>query len=98
MHHVILEVAKECGIDYDALAAALDEGRFRRTVLQQCAAGSDDEVAGSPHVFLADGTNVHNPGVTVEWAGEHGVGFPVVTKDDPSVYDDLANRAAEAST
>src|SRR5438270_9368996 len=38
MRHVILELAKECGIDDDALAAALDEGRFRRTVLQQCAA------------------------------------------------------------
>ncbi|MCA1845834.1 MAG: DsbA family protein [Actinobacteria bacterium] len=95
MRHVILEVAKECGLDHDALAAALDEGRSRRAVMDQCAAASDDEVAGSPHVFLADGTNVHNPGITVEWAGDHGVGFPVVTKDDPSVYDDLVSRAAE---
>ncbi len=96
MRHVVLDVAEECGVDHHALADALDEGRARRTVLDQYEAASGDEVAGSPHVFLPDGTDGHNPGVEMEWVGEHGVGFPVVTKDDPSIYDELVTRAAGA--
>jgi hypothetical protein len=41
-----------------------------------------------------DGTEVHNPGVKMSWEGEHGSGFPVVSKDDPSIFEDLLKRAA----
>ena len=41
-----------------------------------------------------DGTEVHNPGVKMSWEGEHGFGFPVVSKDDPSIFEDLLKRAA----
>ena len=97
MRHVILEVAAEWGLDVDALRDALDAGRARSAVMQQHRTAEDVDVKGSPHVFLPDGSSVHNPGVEMEWAGEHGVGFPVVSSDDPAVYERLVRRAAEAA-
>lgn len=96
MRHVILEAAQASDLDADALAAALDDGRARKAVLEQKAVAEATEVKGSPHFFLPDGTGVHNPGIEMEWAGPHGVGFPVVHKDDPGVYDDLVRQAAAA--
>jgi predicted DsbA family dithiol-disulfide isomerase len=93
MRHVILEVAAECGLDGDALAAGLDDGRARRSILDQCEQAQQDDVKGSPHVFLPDGSDMHNPGIEMEWSGEEGVGFPVIAKDDPGVYDELMRRA-----
>ena len=95
MRHVILDVADEADLDVPALRAALDDGRARRAVFEQHDAASGDVVKGSPHLFLADGTDAHNPGIQMEWAGEHGRGFPVVSKDDPGVYEDLLRRAAQ---
>ncbi len=93
---VILEVAAGCpDVDEGALAEALDDGRARRALLDQHReALASDEVDGSPHLFLPDGTAAHNPGIEMHWEGEHGQGFPVVTKDDPSVYGDLLAQAA----
>jgi hypothetical protein len=51
------------------------------------------EVRGSPHLFLPDGTEVHNPGIRMHWEGPKPGGFPVIESDDPSVYDDLISRA-----
>lgn len=95
LRHVILEVAAGAGLDVPALAEALDDGRARRSVMEQQRAAEATQVKGSPHLFLADGTDAHNPGIDMEWAGEHGQGFPVVSKDDPSVYEELLWRAAE---
>ncbi len=53
-----------------------------------------DEVRGSPHFFLADGSDVHNPGIGLHWAD---AGYPVVDADDPGVYEDLVRRAADAA-
>jgi predicted DsbA family dithiol-disulfide isomerase len=90
MRHVIEEVASDCAeVDAGKLLEALDDGRARRAVMEQVARGDGDEVKGSPHVFLPDGTNVHNPGVEFHWEGEHGEGFPVVDRDDPSIYRDI---------
>jgi predicted DsbA family dithiol-disulfide isomerase len=96
LRSVILDVAAGCSqVDVDALAEALDDGRARRALLDQHrAAEAGDEVDGSPHLFLPDGTNAHNPGIEMHWEGEQGQGFPVVTKDDPSVYGDLLVQAA----
>lgn len=92
---VILEVAEECpGVDEDALATALDGGVARRTVMDQAAEAFTEAIEGSPHLFLPDGTDVHNPGVGLHWEGTKGIGFPVVHADDPSVYADLLHRAA----
>ena len=95
LRSVVLEVAGECeGVDVDRLRAALDDGRARGAVMVQHASAAGAGVQGSPHVFLPDGTDVHNPGVELRWEGEPGKGFPVVTADDPVVCTDLLQRAA----
>ncbi len=33
----------------------------------------------------------------MHWHGEEGRGFPVITRDDPSVYDDILRRASAAA-
>jgi predicted DsbA family dithiol-disulfide isomerase len=94
---VILEVADECtGVDASAIEAVLGAGRARRAVLDRYhEATASGEVEGSPHVFVADGTSAHNPGVAMRMTGPEGVGFPVIERDDPSVYGDLLRRAAK---
>jgi predicted DsbA family dithiol-disulfide isomerase len=95
LRSVILEVAGECeSVDVDRLRDALDDGRARRLVMEQHASADGEGVKGSPHLFLPDGTDVHNPGVAFRWEGEEGKGFPVITDDDPEVYTDLLQRAA----
>jgi predicted DsbA family dithiol-disulfide isomerase len=92
---VIVDVAKGCeGIDADALAAALDDGRARGLVIEQRDTAERIGVKGSPHVYLPDGSDVANPGIDKHWEGEEGEGFPVVDAYDASVYDDLIRRAA----
>lgn len=95
MRHVLLEVAEKCdGVDADELAEALDSGRHRRSIMDQLAVAASDKVAGSPHFFLADGSDVHNPGIEMPWERGPDTGFPVVTAD-PAVYYDLVRRAAD---
>jgi len=97
LRSVVLDVAESCSqVDAAALAAALDDGRARRAVMDQHETAMSSAVRGSPHLFLPDGGDVHNPGIGMHWEGDKGVGFPVVTGDDPSVYDDLVRRAAAA--
>jgi len=95
MRHEILDIAAGCdGVDTAKLKEALDDGRARRAVIEDKAASDEAAVEGSPHLFLPDGTDVHNPGIELHWVGEHGAGFPVVDKDDPSIYEELLERAA----
>jgi predicted DsbA family dithiol-disulfide isomerase len=97
MRHVILDIAAETGVvDVADLAARMDSGSARQAILTQFEAARGDQVVCSPHVFLADGTNLANPGVEVQWVnGGFGEGYPVIDADDPSVYEDLLLRAAE---
>jgi predicted DsbA family dithiol-disulfide isomerase len=96
MRHVILELATECpGVDEGALETAMDEGSARSLVLDQKAAAEGSDVKGSPHLFLADGSDFHNPGIELEWEGDHGVGFPVVHSDRPEVYEEILLRASK---
>jgi predicted DsbA family dithiol-disulfide isomerase len=99
MRHVVLDVASRVEeVDVAALTAALDSGRFRAAVIDDWHAIEGAGVQGSPHLFLPDGTNVHNPGITLHWEGEPGEGgYPVVDSDDASVYDSLVSRAAGSS-
>lgn len=93
---VILDLAADCpAVDVHALAASLDDGRARRTVLDDLETARSGGVVGSPHLFLADGGEVFNPGVRVRWEGKHGRGFPIVEQHDPSVYEPLLLRAAD---
>jgi predicted DsbA family dithiol-disulfide isomerase len=95
LRHVILEVASETdGLDLDRLASALDAGSARRALFEQWEVAKTDAVAGSPHLFLPDGTNAENPGVETSWAEEDGVWIPTIVRDDPSVYDEFVRRAA----
>jgi predicted DsbA family dithiol-disulfide isomerase len=95
LRHVILEVARNCGgVDANSLADTLDDGRARRRVIDEWHRAAIGDVKGSPHVFLPDGTDAHNPGIRMHWEGEQGTGFPVIDEDDPEVYDDLVKRAA----
>lgn len=95
MRHEILDVARSVdGLDVEGLTEAFDSGRARTAVMDQYRKASGDEVIGSPHVFLPDGSDVHNPGVELDWHGRHGEGFPVVKGDDPSIYDEIFERVA----
>ncbi len=96
LRHVILEVAEKCAaVDRDTLAGDLDDGVARRALIARFqAADGNEAIEGSPHLFLADGTSLHNPGITMHWDGRPGAGVPVIERDDPSVYDDLLRRAA----
>jgi predicted DsbA family dithiol-disulfide isomerase len=96
MRHIVLDVAHLTdGVDVDALAAALDDGRCRRTIADDLAVARSGRVKGSPHVFLPDGSDAHNPGITLHWEGKAGDGgYPIVDADDESVVDSLVARAA----
>lgn len=95
MRDVVLDVAERCAeVDEGVLAKALDDGSARRVLMDQADEAAGPGVKGSPHLFLPDGTDVHNPGVELHWTGEKGRGFPVVDADDPAVYRDLLSRAA----
>jgi len=97
MRHEILDVASGCpAVEVAALAEALDDGRARGPMMRDYRAHRD-AVQGSPHLFFADGYDVHNPGVELHWVGEQGAGYPVVDSDDRSVAADLVRRAAEAA-
>lgn len=92
--HEITVVAQDCdGVDADALGEALDDGRARSRMMADYRKHRDD-VQGSPHFFLGDGSDVHNPGIELHWEGEAGAGYPVVDSDDPTVYERLVRRAA----
>jgi predicted DsbA family dithiol-disulfide isomerase len=92
---VILDIAGESHtglVDVTALAAALDNGRYRADIMADFAVAQTDSIAGSPTFRLADATTVTNPGIQVHWEGLWAVGFPVVDSHDPGVYDELLKR------
>ena len=93
--HEIVEVAEKCdAVDADVLRRDLDDGSARGEMMRGYRENADD-VQGSPHFFLADGYDVHNPGIELHWEGDPGAGFPVVDADDAGAIEDLVQRAAE---
>ncbi|MFD3038394.1 DsbA family oxidoreductase [Mycolicibacterium senegalense] len=92
--HEIIGVAQRCsGVDAGALRRDLEQGTARAEMMRGYR-DHRDEVQGSPHFFLPDGSDVHNPGIELHWVGEPGAGFPVVDADDPAAMDELVKRAA----
>ena len=90
--HVVLDVARGCPeVDAVALQQALHAGTHRATVIEQWQEATRDgsPVKGSPHLFLPDGRDAHNPGIRMHWEGEHGKGFPIIDGDDPDEYENL---------
>ena len=98
MLHVVLDVAGRCdAVAVDELEMALHAGSARSRIFEDLAVADGDDVDGSPHFFLPDGSDWHNPGVELHWEGDAGKGFPVVDKDDPSVYAEIFDRLTESS-
>ena len=95
MQHEILAVAERCDlVDTQALAEALDDGRARGQMMHGYRRRSE-AVKGSPHFFLADGTDVHNPGIEFRWTGGgEGEGDVVIEADDRGAMARLVSRAA----
>ena len=91
VYDVVIDVAKHCdAVDVVALERARQQGEARAAVLDP----APSDVKGSPHLFLPDGSDAPNPGIELHWEGEHGTGFPVIDRDDPTVYEQLLRRAA----
>ncbi|MBM7773196.1 putative DsbA family dithiol-disulfide isomerase [Actinokineospora baliensis] len=95
MRHVVLAVAAEAGLDAEAIKAGLVDGSARAEIERQVPLCAGDTVQGSPTLFLPDGSAHHNPGIALRWEGEWGIGFPVIERDDPTVYEDLLRRAID---
>jgi len=85
----LLSVANTEGLTADQLAAALDDGRFRKAVVADFHDAQAQGISGSPWFVLPDGTAHHNPGITVRM--ERGI--PVILGDHPSVYEELIQVA-----
>lgn len=87
---VILDVALATpGVDPAAIEDALETGSVRAAVARQTRDSAGDQVVCSPHVFLPDGTDHPNPGMSVEWQDEWGRGYPRIIRDDPVIYDEM---------
>ncbi|TVT53777.1 hypothetical protein FNH05_11360 [Amycolatopsis rhizosphaerae] len=52
----------------DRLDAALRQGTHRERVHDQFELSASPSVQGSPHLFLADGRNLRNPGIRFRWS------------------------------
>ena len=95
LHHEIVAVAQETGgVDSELVEISLRDGRARRALFKDLATSVSDEVKGSPHFFLSDGTDVHNPGVELHWEGAKGEGFPMIDAVDEHAFE----RLLKAST
>jgi len=91
----VLAAAETCpDVAVDALAAALDGGLFRGTVMTDFRASRAEGIPCSGTVVLPDGTAVCNPGTRSGWiGGRMPRGTPVLIDDDPSAYDRLVAQA-----
>jgi predicted DsbA family dithiol-disulfide isomerase len=95
----ILEIAADvASVDATELAAALDDGRARSAVMGDHAVAVTDAVQGSPHLFLPDGTGIHNPGIDVRWEGPWASGYPIAQSNDPDWPKRLLHAAAAAGS
>jgi predicted DsbA family dithiol-disulfide isomerase len=94
----LLDVAEAVpSVDTEALATALRAGGGRTSIFAQWEQAK--EVAqGSPHLFLADGMSVHNPGITLEWTASQFHGMPRIAADEAGIYDEILDRAGRVDS
>jgi predicted DsbA family dithiol-disulfide isomerase len=93
LHHEIERIARDCAsVDADRLLDDLERGVAKVQMWNDHRAHEDD-VDGSPHFFLADGGDFHNPGVEFHWNGEPGRGYPVLDDDRSDAMEQLLERA-----
>lgn len=94
----LLAVARSCdSVDAAALEARLRRGEGRAEVFDQWQQAKDLPAQGSPHLFLPDGFDVHNPGMTWTWTHEQFQGMPRIEADDPTIYDTLLDRVTSTT-
>jgi predicted DsbA family dithiol-disulfide isomerase len=95
MHHEVVAIARTVAdLDVSRLEADLRSGSYRATVFADLDMARTDAVLMSPHVFLADGSNVANPGIAVHWQGGWASGFPVVDSNEPMAIESILRQAA----
>lgn len=90
MRHELLAIAETEQLDPSSLAAALDDGRFRREVTADLEAAVEAGITETPTIVLPDGEVHTNPGMTVQWVRD----IPVITGDHPSVYEEIIRTAS----
>ncbi|GAA4688723.1 dithiol-disulfide isomerase [Streptomyces chumphonensis] len=91
VHTEVVAVAARCPlVDAARLEDALRRGTHRADVFAQWEESRSPAVQGSPHLFLPDGSDVHNPGIAFTWPD--GAPAPVITAYDPSVWNRLVKR------
>jgi predicted DsbA family dithiol-disulfide isomerase len=94
---VILAVASEhTEADAEALERLLRSGAATAQVFADWDAAERGGVQGSPHLFLPDGTNIHNPGIRMSWTRQQFEGLPRIEHDQPGIYRALLERIADA--
>jgi predicted DsbA family dithiol-disulfide isomerase len=95
MRHEILTVARACpAVDVEALSLALDGGVFRPAISGDFTTAKADGVPCSGTLVLPDGQMLCNPGTQTGWiGGTMPRGTPVLTADDPAVYDRIVAQA-----
>ena len=95
LHHELITIGSTIdGIDVDGLDQALRRGTYRHRIFDDLDVVRGGAVSMSPHLFLPDGTDVTNPGMTVHWQGPWAAGFPVIDTDEPAIYETLLRAAA----
>ncbi|WP_280293978.1 DsbA family oxidoreductase [Nocardia abscessus] len=91
--HELVAIAGDCpNVDEERLNSALETGTARAAMMRDYRSHRG-RVQGSPHFFLADGSDIHNPGIGLHWVGEPGAGFPVIDSDDPEAISRLIDHA-----
>ena len=94
LHHELITIASTVdGIDVDDVDQALRHGTYRHRIFDDLDVVRSSAVSMSPHLFLPDGTDIANPGITVHWHGPWAAGFPVIDSDDPGTYEALLRSA-----
>jgi predicted DsbA family dithiol-disulfide isomerase len=91
LRSTLAEIATEAGLEQPRFLDTFDGGGHRRAVVADWEEGRRRGVQGSPHVFLADGTGVFNPGIgEIDW----GRGIPVPSHVDEGEIAKLVDRAS----
>lgn len=98
LHHEIIAIAHTIDdLDSERLDDDLRTGRARRAVFDDLATVRAGHATTSPHLFLPDGRDITNPGLTIHWHGDWAAGFPIIDHDDPAVHRDIVATAGNAS-
>lgn len=91
----ILDLAEHTDtIDAAQLSGDVHDGLGRNALWADYTTAQSDAVAMSPHLFLHNGTSHTNPGIDLHWQGEWTKGFPVIDRDEPTIYDTILKTAA----